>query len=242
MSNSYKSLSIIPDFATDIETWELFPLPKNIYIQDKIKKIINSNFQILSLSRQLSWYYGEYYVRRFLRQQMHTSNNTKTQFDWILKNWNPYEVKTCKIWNYCAVNKNQLEEMDPWGFYFLVYYNIDWFKNLTECIYNAINHWLDDIKSFVKTRFMPKYIYMLPKSDIVRLYNNSKKQIVRNIKQNNKLRNFEYMPVALTTCKKLFEQNPWNHNQYNFEHMIDGNSISIYCNYSQLSFDWWLVV
>ena len=207
--STYDNLSILPWHSVDMDTWEVSDIVHTISSGPKGQLNIVFETNLLAQARKIAWNIWESYI-----QELYWSGVVSTcdkTFDWELRSWNMYEVKTCKVWNCCVIKKSQLEKMPNSWYYFLIYYSLMNFNNMSDCIKYYHHNWDKKLQSCVKNHFLVQYIYMLPKSDIVWMYNQKKSLIVRNIPNKNwSLNNFLYAPIRLKDCKNIIHTNPGN--------------------------------
>jgi hypothetical protein len=235
MSETYKSLSVIPDHSVDRETWEITRLEREQRgVWKKINYVLsNEDEKINHTARQVCGNYWEEIVRSLLREMIFNKNKKiDKNFDFLLKTWEFCENKTGRVWNVCVIIKDQLEKMPSAWFYSLVYYEIDWFKTASECLKYTKEHLKILPETYLKQKIKIKSIFIFPKSDIVWFYNKSNK-IQRKIEwKKKKPRVFEYAPLKIGHTRKLFQENPWNHIQSHFYFWLNPkNSIEVFVSW-----------
>jgi hypothetical protein len=220
--NSYRSLSLEPWLLINPETWESKKIESVILIVKWDVWIFVSpsyNQQSIDLAREVTSNLWEQILCSILWWRKAKRRNNKW-FDIHLSDWVKLEAKTGRIRNVTVIKNNQLEFMNKDCLFGFVFYRTT--NNLPPSHFTSQSNWLNP-EAYLKRNIKVESIFIYPHPEIVYFYNTcglSEREIWKTW--------IKYKPLWVTNALKIFNENHWNHEQYESEKTYWKHKIKIY--------------
>ena len=212
MMDLYETHSLEPGLIIYPETWEVEKIQNEVlttkkkiwlYVQPKY------NQQSIDLARLVTSNLWEDIFRFILKWKI-VKNWSNKWYDLIWPNWTKFEIKTGRIQNSAVIKKNQLEWMKKESFYWIMFYRTT--DNSPPSEFTSQNNWLSPIANLKRNIQKKITALIIPRSQMVYYYNTC-----NLVEWKIKTTWINHIPLCLSNALKIFEENHWNYQQYEYE-------------------------